>query len=324
MADAPLHVAVGRCYDRVAALAATDHPWPQVRLSVLDSIHAAFRALARRPDVDAAEMSASFHLTLDSAGLTESVALPVFTSRAFRFGNIHVRHDSTLDSVPGLRGRTVGLPEYGMTMAVWIRGMFADQFGVHPQEIRWCTARDPVVTPIPRRVRELGVDVVHSEGGDLWAQLATGDLDAVIGQPPPAHAGRVRRLLADFAAEDTRYCRDSGAFPIMHTIVVRRSVCESRPDDVVALFDAMCWAKRQAVDELRDTIANSVTLPFQQSAVAHASELLGANWWPYGIEANRRTLELLARYSFDQGLSTRLVPVEEMFWAGSHRLVDPG
>jgi 4,5-dihydroxyphthalate decarboxylase len=42
-------------------------------------------------------------------------------------------------------------------------------------------------------------------------------------------------------------------------------------------------------------------------------ELLGDDWWPYGMEANRKAIDTLMRYSFEQGPSKRRLVCEDIF-----------
>lgn len=323
-----VRAAVGRDYDRIRLLTGqeAEAKWG-VSCSVLPNVHDAFRVLVDPSDFDAGEMSTAFYISLTSSAPQPFVALPIFVSRAFRFGNLFVRRDSKLQTLEELRGRTVGLPEYGMTMGVWIRGMLADGFGVAPQEVHWFTVREPVLTPLPPRVAELGIDVTHREGGDLWQALADGEVDVAIGRPPTAAPGRspFRRLLDRFGEADLSYLRSTGNFPIMHTLVVRRTLCEEDPGAVERLFAAFVAAKRAAMADLRDSYGTFVTsLPFLAWDVVSAEAELGPNWWPYGVGPNRSCLETLLRYCDEQGVVDRRMGVDELFWPGSLDFVDEG
>jgi 4,5-dihydroxyphthalate decarboxylase len=323
-----LRLAVGRHYDRVGLLEpfldvpSENGSHRRVSCSVLPSVPDAFRSLAAESPYDAAEMSVSFYAILSSHERPPPfVAIPVFLSRAFRLGNIFVRADSTIERLTDMRGAVVGLPEYAMTMGVWIRGILSDRYGIKPDELLWKTVRDPVVTEVPDGVSRLGVQVSGLGSGDLWAALLDGRIDVAIGAPPSALP--VRRVVKDYEDEDRAFALETGIFPIMHLVVIRREVCDRDPEAATVLFRALCMAKASAMDSLVDSRATlAVTLPFVEGYVDRAMSMLGRNWWPYGISPNRICLETLLRYSLEQGLLARPLTVNELFEPSSSGLVD--
>jgi len=329
----PINVAVGRDYDRTSILTskandelAIDGGEQRVTCTVLASIHDAFRALTSDGPYHAAEMSMAFYIALcDSETPPPFVALPIFISRSFRYGNLYVKEGSPLTCVSDLRGKKIGLPEYGMTMGVWIRGMLSDLHGISANEIEWVTTRDPVLSPIPSGVARRGIKVSHLDEMTVWDALTRGLVDVAIGRPSPdsQHAGPFRPLLNDYWTYDVAYFRSTGIFPIMHTIAVRRNLCEEASGYERLIFDAMCHAKSVAIEELRDCAGTlSVTLPSLPWVVESAIATFGANWWPYGIEANKKALETLLRYCHEQGVVESLQSVDELFCPHSKQLID--
>ena len=113
------------------------------------------------------------------------------------------------------------------------------------------------------------------------------------------------------AAQD--YYRRTGIFPIMHLIGVRRTLAEQHPWLPAAVLKAFEKSKSLALEALSDTSATKITLPFVEEQLRAARELLGNDFWPYGVEANRRALESFLRHHHEQGLSQRQVRVEELF-----------
>ena len=99
----------------------------------------------------------------------------------------------------------------------------------------------------------------------------------------------------------------------MHLIGVRRTLAEKHPWLPAAVLKAFEQSKAAAMAHLWDTSATKVTLPFVEERVAEARELMGDDYWPYGVEPNRKTLETFLRHHHSQGLSSRLVKVEELF-----------
>ena len=313
-----MRLVFGGEYDRVAALPAAGR---EVGLDIapvyVDGPKAAFEALSRDPDVDGGEMSISFYMTRRSRLKERSdlVALPAWISRTFRHGNVWVAEDSALHEPGDLAGKRVGLAEYGMTMAVWLRGTFEDEAGLMASDVRWFTGRDPAalsedLVRLPEGVRISAAD----RSVPLLDQLRTGTLDAVITSAgvSPRPPG-VRRLFTDHVAVEKDYFRRTGIFPIMHVLVLRREFVESRPEDVAPLMSALERAKQTAQERLWSASVSYVTLPWTLAAVEEQTAVLGPDPWPYGIEANRPTLTALRRYMRDQGLLWDDLPIDSYF-----------
>jgi 4,5-dihydroxyphthalate decarboxylase len=270
-------------------------------------------------------MSTAFYIALCNQRPQPFVALPIFLSRSFRYGNLFVHRDSPFTQIEALRGKRVGLPEYGMTMGVWLRGIFSDVHGVQPGEIEWVTTRDPVLLDTPPSVRVAGIEVTRLPSGTMWEALEAGRLDAVIGVPPQAGlaASSFRRLYPTYWEDDLAYFRNTGNFPIMHSLVVRRHIVDEEPEVVQTIFRSFCLAKRRAMDELRNSLVTlSVTLPLLSAHVDFSNDEFGPNWWPYGFEENRSCLETLLRYCLEQGVIGGEMSPEELFHADSLDLTD--
>jgi 4,5-dihydroxyphthalate decarboxylase len=151
--------------------------------------------------------------------------------------------------------------------------------------------------------------------------LESGEIDAFIGPRVPSGFGRhpnIGWLFPDPVAAAKDYFTRTGIFPIMHLVGVRRSLVEQHPWLPGAVFKAFAQSKKVALDLLNDTSATKVTLPFVEERLAEARALMGEDFWSYGMAENRKTLETFLRHHHAQGLSSRLVTVEEMFHPGTH------
>lgn len=322
MGPQPLTLIFGGAYDRILDVpAVAADRGLDIRLDLRSSPKDAFSALRDDPRVEAGEMSVSFYLTeySRSGEAGELVALPVWISRSFRHGNIWVREDSGLTSPAQLRGKRIGLPEYGMTMAVWLRGIFADEYGLEAKDVEWVSHRPPQglqddAVPAPQ-----GVTLIEApEGRTPQQQLLDGEVDAWIGagQSPPV-AG-VRRLFADAQAVEREYYRRTGVFPMMHVLVVKRRVLETDPGLAEQLFRVFDEAKRRAQRRLWSTSVAYATLPWTLAAVEEQTQFMcdgmgGGDPWPYGLAANRPTLDTLLRYMGEQGLLWSTRPLTDYF-----------
>jgi 4,5-dihydroxyphthalate decarboxylase len=147
--------------------------------------------------------------------------------------------------------------------------------------------------------------------------LADGALDAVISARRPscfiAGHPQVRRLFPDYRAAERDYYRSAGLFPIMHAVGIRRDVLERHPWLAASVYKAFVRAKRIADEDLAETTALKIGLPWVNAELDATREIMGEDFWSYGVESNRNTLAAMARYSYEQGLAVRLLSVEEMF-----------
>ena len=247
------------------------------------------------------------------------VALPVFLSRMFRHSAIYVRTDRGIRTPADLESKTIGVVEYQMSAAMWCRGMLADDYGVNASRIKW---RQGGIN-VPGRKEKFPLNLPAEfplepipPGTTLSMLLADGSLDAVISAEPPScydgHAP-VARLFEDFEAAERDYFQRTRVFPIMHALGIRNDVHEKHPWLTASVYKAFVEAKRLSDLDLFELRALKIGLPWITSHAMHTRQLMGADFWPYGIEENRHTLEVMTRYSFDQGLAVRKLNVEELF-----------
>lgn len=282
-----------------------------------------FRAM-RHEAFDICELSLSSHSLRVSRGDCPYVGVPVFVSRAFRHTSIIVRSDSGIRSPADLRGRRVGLPEWQLSANVWVRAILQDDYGVQASDIHWL--RGGLETP--GRAEKLKVALpegvtLEDIGPDqtLRDMLDRGEIDAFIGPRAPLsfHPGNpaLRWLFDDPTAEAMAFYRRTRMFPIMHIIGVRKTLAEAQPWLPMAVLKAFQTSKDIALEHLADTSATKVTLPFIEEQLRTAHALMGADFWPYGLAANRHTLDYFLRHHHAQGLSQRRVTPEELFHPGT-------
>jgi 4,5-dihydroxyphthalate decarboxylase len=276
-----------------------------------------FWRMTRHAEFDAAEMSCSSYILRRSRRDDAVLAIPVFTSREFRHSCLWVRADSGIDHPHDLKGKRMGAAEYQLTANVWIRGFLSDDYDVKPSDMRWFLGG----LYQPGRPEKLAVSIPGVEvnqigpGQTLSQMLLDGELDAVMGPRPPLGfpGPNVRRLFSNFREVEAEYFQQTGVFPIMHTVVIRRDLLEREPWVARSLYDAFCESKRWATNELQEPVVLTTSLPWQIAEVEATRDIMGDDWWPYGLEPNRKTLETLIRYSCEQGLAARAVGVEELF-----------
>ena len=269
-------------------------------------------------DWDVAEMSLAKYAALGSQGSPELVGLPVFPSRVFRHSSIYV-HGDRITSPADLRHGRVGVPEWAQTASVYTRGLLTEDFGVPLNAVRWSVAG--VNAPGRREKVELavpgGVDVTWLPERCLDDMLRRDELDAVFSAHPPAAFGipdsGVRRLFPDYAEVEYDYAQRTGVVPIMHLVVVRRAVAEQHPWVLANLVDAFEQARAASIARLHEVTASRFPLLWAHREAERTRELFGGTYWPYGLEANRRTLELFLRWAAEQGVTQRRLAPEDLF-----------
>lgn len=277
-----------------------------------------FRAMRSR-DFDITELSFSSYLVKHSRGDCPYIAVPVFLSRAFRHTSIYVRKDR-IRRPEDLKGRRIGIPEYQLTAIVWARSILQDDYGISPEDVTW--VRGGIDQPgRPEKIKlELppGVKIEsapeHKTISDL---LHEGEIDGFIAPRPPSGAAarnpNVAWLFDDPTAVAKDYYRRTGIFPIMHVVGIRKELAQQHRWLPGAVFKAFSESKARALELLEDTSATKVTLPFVEEQLKAARETLGQDFWSYGVEANRRTLEAFLHHHHAQCLSSRKVALEELF-----------
>ncbi len=144
--------------------------------------------------------------------------------------------------------------------------------------------------------------------GDLDAILSAREPDAFVGRDP-----RIARLWPDSRAIEEAYYRETGIFPIMHTIVIKRTTLDRYPWIAMNLFKAFDEAKANAQRDLAKANTTRIPYPWAYDVVAGARRVFGDDCWPYGIEPNRKTLEAFVQYAHEQGVASRKIKIEELF-----------
>ncbi len=318
-----LHLAFG-CwdYDRMKALADGTVKPDGIDLTYLSMpVEETFFRMLRHHEFDVAEMSLSSYVFSLNDEPSPFVAIPVFPSRFFRHSCIFVSADSGIERPEDLIGKRVGTPEYQMTAGVWIRGILADEYGVPVDSVTYYTGGEEA----PGRPEKLALHLpenikVNPIGPDqtLSKMLEDGEIDALYTARAPSSfiSGKsdgVRRLFPDFVDVERDYFEKTKIFPIMHTVVIRRDVYEENPWVAQSLYKAFIAAQKKTYDDLHATAALKVMLPWLTAELERTESIMGKDFWPYGLEANRHVLESFLRYSYEQGLASTLHRPEDLF-----------
>jgi 4,5-dihydroxyphthalate decarboxylase len=275
-------------------------------------------------EFDVSEMSVSSLLIATSHAPTPWVALPIFTERMFSHTMIHVRDGAGIDKPEQLAGKKVGVPEYQQTSAVWGRGILQHEFGVDLRSIDWWMER-PIEKSHggstgfkpPEGIRLSFIPPTT----DIGEMMMERKLDATLlyitdrnlvdrSRAEVGDRSGIRPLFADRAAEGARFYKKTQILPLNHCVVVRRSLYEKYPWIVLNVYNAFVEAKQHALEA-----ASAVLEPYFITGMLDSDARAGLRGdpFPYGIKASLPTLKMLAQILNEQGLTNRVVGLEEIF-----------
>ena len=266
----------------------------------------------RHAEWDASELSFGKTVALLAQDDPQIVPIPVFPSRVFRHSAIYIGEKSGIQKPEDLEGRRVGIPEWAQTAGIYVRGLLQHEYGVNLAAIDWIQAgvREPgrgekVALQLPADLR-----LTPRPDTSLSQMLAAGELDAVISARAPQNA---KRLFPDHQALELEYWKKTRIFPIMHVVVLRKDVYLRNRWIAMNLLKAFTAAKQRSVARALELGVSHAPLPWVADHAARWRELAGEDFWPYGAEPNRTTLEAFLQYAFEQGVCRRRLKLEELF-----------
>jgi 4,5-dihydroxyphthalate decarboxylase len=267
--------------------------------------------MLQKAEFDVAELSLSSYLMAKTRGMPFT-AIPVFTRRLFSHSQMWINVDAGIAGPRDLIGKSVGLHSFQNTLATLAKGDLQSEHDVPWRKVRWLLSKKDNVEFTP----EPGVQIEQlAQGANAGEMLERGDIAAMMTPHPPKPVLRgskkIKRLFADPKAEDLRYYKKNGFFPIMHVVAFKDEVLKKYPGAAASLFEAFGEAKRICREFYADP--NWSWLAWGRQAFEEEEKLLGPDPWPYGLENNRANLERFVGYSLDQGLMARKMPLEELF-----------
>lgn len=308
-------------YDRTRALMDGSVQPDGIDLNYLNMpVEETFFRMLRHKEFELAELSlSSYTVSMFKPG-QPFVAIPAFPSRFFRHSCIYINANSGIREAKDLIGKRVGNPEYQMTAPVWIRGILSDHYGVPVDSVRYFTGGEEE----PGRPEKIKLDLppniqVQAIGPEqtLAQMLLDGEIDALYTARMPSSflkgGGKVKRLFEDYEQVERNYFKETGLFPIMHVVAIRRDVYEANRWIAQSMMKALWESQRRCYADLDETAALKTMLPWLTSHVEQVKREMGEDFWPYGFEKNQATLRTFLRYHFEQGLSIRLLEPHELF-----------
>jgi 4,5-dihydroxyphthalate decarboxylase len=279
----------------------------------------AFRRMVRDLEFDVCEMAPTTYMIARALG-APFIALPIFLMRRFHHGGFVVRPDSGIKQPKDLEGRQVGVRAYSVTTGVWTRGIFVNEYGLDSSKVTWVVDDEEHVSSL-----KLPPNVVHAgDGKSLAGMMASGELQAGFSGPagigrsgPPTGAWEQRapestavypELIANAPDAEAQWFRRTGIYPIHGLIVVKTAVLAQHPFIAKSLFDAFLKAKDAYIARLTAGEGDSADDVKYRKLMTLMSDPL-----PYGMAANRASIEALVTYSLQQKLIPSRPQLDQVF-----------
>jgi 4,5-dihydroxyphthalate decarboxylase len=281
----------------------------------------AFRRMVRDVEFDVCEMAPTTYMIARALG-APFVALPIFLMRRFHHGGFVVRPDAGITAPKHLEGKKVGVRAYSVTTGVWTRGIFINEYGLDSSKVTWVVDDEEHVTAL-----RLPPNVVHApQGKSLQSMMKAGEIQAGFTGPagvgragPPisgwdkageaaAAADTYPELIADVEGVEAGWFRRTGIYPIHGLIVVKDEHIKRHPWLARSLMDAFVAAKKPYLDALKRGHGDSPEDRRYRKFLSLMSDPL-----PYGITANRPSIEALVTYSLQQKLIPSRPQLDRVF-----------
>jgi 4,5-dihydroxyphthalate decarboxylase len=267
--------------------------------------------MLQKGEFDICELSLSSYLIARSRGMPFS-AIAVFPRRLFSLSQMWVNANAGIRSPQDLIGKKVGLSTFQTTLSVLAKGDLQSEYNVPWRALDWYISKDEA---IPIKPMENVRMQLLAPGKKIGPMLEQGEIDALMVPHPPQEAlrggGRIRRLFADPKAEEIKYFRKNGFYPIMHVVAFKEHVLARNPWLVKSITDAFEKAKEACTRYYDDP--NWSRFIWGRHLFEEERTLFGADPWPCGIEKNRANLMRFIDYSLDQGLMEKRLEVENLF-----------
>ena len=282
-------------------------------------LHEIFSRFAARREWHVSEMSFAKFVAQVATPDPDIIGLPVFASRVFRLASFYVNIDAGIRTAADLKGKRVGVPEWAQTAAVYSRGWLQHDAGVPLTSIEWVQAgidtsgrTEKVDLHLPE-----GLQLKRETEKTLSEMLVSGEIDAAMTANAPGafqnNNPKVARLFPNYRELEADYFRRTGIYPIMHVVAMRRDLLSQHPWIARNLCLAFEDSKNRSLERIRYEGCSNYPIPWLPHYVETLEELFGNDLFPFGIEANRRTLEAFLRYAYEQGVTGRHLRPEEIF-----------
>ncbi|MGE0650215.1 MAG: ABC transporter substrate-binding protein [Alphaproteobacteria bacterium] len=285
-------------------------------------IHEVFSRFTYNREWDVSELSFAKFIAQVTRENADIIGLPVWTSRQFRFSSFYYNVKSEIRTAKDLAGKRVAVPEWAQTAAVYTRGWLQHSAGVDLTSIDWVQAgteqagrEEKVELYLPK-----GLKLTRVTDKSISEMLASGEIDAALVAREPRVFTRkhpdVKRLFPDYRAMEEKYYDETRIFPIMHIIALRKAILKDNPWIARNLLMAFEESKNRAVDRFLEISVSRYCLPWAVDHAERMKEKFGGDFFPFGLEPNRTTLEAFCQYAHEQGITRVRTKPEDLFPGG--------
>jgi 4,5-dihydroxyphthalate decarboxylase len=285
-------------------------------------IHEVFTRFTYGREWEVSELSFAKFIAQATREDSDIIGLPVWTSRQFRFSSFYYNVNSGIREAKDFAGKRIAVPEWAQTAAVYTRGWLQHQAKVDLASINWVQAgteqpgrEEKVELNLPK-----GVEVERVTDKSISEMLVSGEIDgALVARAPLVFSNghpNVKRVFPNYRVAEEQYFDDTGIYPIMHVIALRKDLLEDNPWIARNLYMAFSEAKRRAVERFLEISVSRYCIPWAGEHAEQMVKKFGGEIFPYGIEANRKTLDAFCQYSFEQGISRVHAKPEDIFVTG--------
>ena len=273
--------------------------------------------MARHAEFDICEANVGAYFMERDHGAEQGgvplTAIPVFLHRRFRHGFLFVNANAGIREPKDLIGRQVGGTNFQPASNIWMRGILEEEYGLPHRRVTWVVERTEDVAFTPPK--DLRIEMIPA-GKKLDVMLAEGEIPAMLSPELPnlfvQGDRRIVRLFPDYKAIELAYFRRTGIFPIMHVTTIKQEIVEKYPWVPTNLVKAFEAAK--AIAYRRIANPRMVPLAWVRTALEEQDAVLGKDPWSYGLTpANRRNLETVQRYTHQQGMISKISPLDALF-----------
>lgn len=318
--DKPVTISM-RTYSHTADVKNGNIPVDGTKLDFIEVVPqvAAFRRMIRDVEFEVCELAPTTYFIAKAIGHAPYKAIPVFFERRFHHGGFVVREDSGINEVRDLEGKKAGVRSYSGTTGVWTRGVYMNEFGLDNDKVTWVVDDEEHVTQLklpsnvehapPKSLPSLMASGAIQAGFLSRADKKTGDGHSGLGRAgDSAETAQYRELVDNAFERGAEWFGRTGIYPMHSLLVVRDDVLAERPGIANALYEALSEGKRRYLANLDNGAAvEKIDDRYRKQQKAVGDPL------PYGLKANKPTLDALMGYAVQQRLIPKALPVEDLF-----------
>ena len=268
--------------------------------------------MARHSEFDICEANVGAYFMERDHGVALT-SIPVFLHRRFRHGFLFVNAKAGIREPKDLIGKKVGGTNFQPASNIWMRGILEEEYGLPHRQVTWVVERSEDVAFTPPK--DLRIEMV-APGKKLDVMLAEGEIPAMLSPEIPRlflqGDKRIVRLFPNYKDIELGYFRKTGIFPIMHVTTIKQEIVDKYPWVPTNLVKAFEEAKNIAYRRIANP--RMVPIAWVRTALEEQEEVLGTDPWAYGLTpANRKNLETVLRYTHQQGMIGKMMPLDSLF-----------